>query len=224
MGLVQGAVPTSPDFLSARANSYPHRWHTGNGRCGGILCGSTLWWPPLLGSWNKSGEEKRKTGESAAEGPGGPHPFPNRTSTGSRGRAQDGHRYLGWGALRVGYLVHNHRCLCVRQVWANDGLATVYCMTSAEQHSSSHLVCTVGRLLPYRMVSRPEGVTVGAQRVTGTHEASHHLAMPLPVNSPPQPPGGLLSWACSTVKLGLPPAPGQAVSIVSRPFWGQKQC
>lgn len=66
------------------------------------------------------------------------------------------------------------------------------------------------------MVSKPEGVTLGAQRVTGTHEASHHLAMPLPANSPPQPPGGLLSWAYSTVKLGPPPAPGQAVSIVSR--------
>ena len=52
--------------------------------------------------------------------------------------------------------------------------------------------------------------------MTGTHEASHHLAMPLPANSPPQPPGGLLSWAYSTVKLGPPPAPGQAVSIVSR--------
>lgn len=44
----------------------------------------------------------------------------------------------------MGYLVYNHRCLCVRQVWASDSLATVYRMTSAEQHSSSHLVCTVG--------------------------------------------------------------------------------
>lgn len=73
------------------------------------------------------------------------------------------------------------------------------------------------------MVSKTEGVTLGAQWVTGTYEASHHLAVPLPANSSPQPPGGLPSWAYSTVKLGLPPTPGKVVSIVSRPFWWQKQ-
>lgn len=77
-------------------------------------------------------------------GPGGPHPSLNRPSKGSCRRAQDGHWHLGWGALQVGYLVHKHRGFCFWQVWASDGLATVYCMTSAEQHSSSHLVRTVG--------------------------------------------------------------------------------
>lgn len=57
-------------FVSPRVGSYPNRWHTGNGRCGHIPYGSTQWWPRLLGSWNKSGKERGKTGETASEGPG----------------------------------------------------------------------------------------------------------------------------------------------------------
>lgn len=66
----RAAQVASRAFLSPWAGSYPHRWHTGNGRCGCILCDSTRWWPRLLGSWNRSGEERGKTGESTAEGPG----------------------------------------------------------------------------------------------------------------------------------------------------------
>lgn len=64
--------PESPwrAFLSPQAGFYLHHWHMGNGRCGHILCGSTRWWPRLLGSWNKSGEERVEMGECATEGLG----------------------------------------------------------------------------------------------------------------------------------------------------------
>lgn len=122
-------------------------------------------------------------------GPGGPHPFlrtgPRKAAVGQLRMVIStlGGELSGW----VGDLVHNnHRGLCVQQMWASDGLATMYCVTSAEDHGSSHLLWEQwGRLLLYGMVSKTEGVTLGAQWMTGTYEASHHLAMPLPANSSP---------------------------------------
>lgn len=79
-------------------------------------------------------------------GPGGPHPFlrtgPQKAAVGELRMVIGtlGGELSGW----VGDLVHNHRGLCVQQMWASDGLATVYCVTSAEHHGSSHLLHTAG--------------------------------------------------------------------------------
>ena len=175
------------------SGSYPRRWHTGNDRRGGILRDSIRWWPRLLGSWNKSGEERGKWVSLGLETCHGP--CPRGSGRSSWREAQDRVRpsaglvlcqllgwCLGWGALAGQKYYFTAKC---RGSWHLPGLGTSplgYCALRDFSQAAQlfRLVCTAG------MVPR-----------------THGLLSPSPTSSAPHPQvGSSHELCCTDVTLG----------------------